>query len=126
MPEVWRLWHLCYPALDGLAGRRAGFEPVGRKEVFELILWRVVHEFFKDPLEVSERVGSVATDLLDESVDDRAAPTRVLAADKHPVLVAELGGTDGVSVRLLSNRMRPFRKQASRWGNCPMAYCSAL
>jgi len=78
------IWHLCYPALDGLAGRRAGCEPARRQEFFQLLLRRVVHELFKHPLEVSERVGSVAADLLDEGVDDRAAPAGVLAADEHP------------------------------------------
>ena len=40
-------------------------------------------------------VLSVAADLLDEGIDDGAAPTGFLATDKHPVLHAELGWTDG-------------------------------
>lgn len=40
-------------------------------------------------------VLSVAADLLDEGIDDGAAPTGFLATDKHPVLHAELGRTDG-------------------------------
>jgi hypothetical protein len=55
----------------------------------------VVHELFKDPLEVSERIGAVAADLFYEGVDDRAAPACVLAADEHPVLVPELGWASG-------------------------------
>jgi len=55
-----------------------------------------VHEFLEDPLEVGKGIGSVATDLLDESVDDRTAPAGGFAADEHPILVTELGGTDGV------------------------------
>lgn len=55
-----------------------------------------MHEFFEDPLEPGEGIDSVAADLLDEGVDDRAAPAGVLCADEHPVLVAEFGGTDGV------------------------------
>jgi hypothetical protein len=38
LPEFWRLWHPCCPALNGLAGVGAGFEPVGGQEVFELLL----------------------------------------------------------------------------------------
>lgn len=49
-----------------------------------------MHELSEHPLEVGERVCSVAADLFDEGVDDRAAPAGVLAADEHPVLVAEL------------------------------------
>jgi hypothetical protein len=55
-----------------------------------------LHELFKDPLEVSERVGAVAADLFYEGVDDRAAPAGVLAVDEHPVLVPEFGGADDV------------------------------
>lgn len=38
----------------------------------------------------------MAAHLLDEGVDDRAAPAGLLAADEHPVLVIEFCGTDGV------------------------------
>jgi len=38
----------------------------------------------------------VAAELLNEGVNDGAAPAGVLATDEHPVLVAELGGADGV------------------------------
>ncbi len=47
----------------GLAGSGTVFEPVGGQEVFELLLRWSCHELFKDPLEVSERLGSVAADL---------------------------------------------------------------
>jgi hypothetical protein len=81
------LWHLCYPALDGLTGGGPGLDPVDRQEGFELFCWRVVHQFFKHPLEVGEGVGTMAAHLFDEGVDDRTAPAGVLAADEHPVLV---------------------------------------
>ena len=55
-----------------------------------------MHEFLEDPLEVGKGIGSVATDLLDEGVDDRTAPAGVFAADEHPILVTEFGGTNGV------------------------------
>ncbi len=90
------LWRLCNSALGGLACGWAGLEPVGGQQVFELVRGRVVHELFEDPLEPGEGVGSVAADLLDEGVDDGAAPAGVRAADEHPVLVAEFGGADGV------------------------------
>ena len=38
----------------------------------------------------------MAADLLDEGVDHRRAPAGVLAADEHPILMAELGGADCV------------------------------
>jgi hypothetical protein len=56
----------------------------------------VVHQLLEDPLEVGVGIRSVAADLLDEGVDDGAAPAGVFAADEHPVLVAELSGVDGV------------------------------
>ncbi len=55
-----------------------------------------MHQFFKRPLEVGEGICPVAADLLDEGVEDRAAPAGVLAADEHPVLVSKFGGTDGI------------------------------
>jgi hypothetical protein len=36
LSEIWRLWLLCYAALDGLRGGGAGFDPVGWKEFVEL------------------------------------------------------------------------------------------
>jgi hypothetical protein len=50
---------------------------VGWKEFFELPGGRVVHQFFKHPFEVGEGIGPVAADLLDEGVEDRAAPPGV-------------------------------------------------
>ena len=96
MPEIWRLWHLCNATLDGLTRRRAGFDPVGGQQGFEFFRRGVVHQLFEDPLKVGEWIRSVAAHLLDECVDDRTAPAGVLAADEHPVLVAELGGADRV------------------------------
>jgi hypothetical protein len=55
-----------------------------------------VHQLFEDPLKGGEWVRTVAADVLDEGVNDRAAPAGVLATDEHPVLVAKLGGADGV------------------------------
>ena len=55
-----------------------------------------MHELAEYPLEVGEGVCAVAADVLDEGVDDGAAPSGVLAADEHPVFVAEFGGADGV------------------------------
>ena len=96
MLEIWWLWHLCNPALDGLTGGWAGFDPVGGQQSLQFFRRGVVHELFEDPLEVGERVRSVAAHLLDEGVNDRAAPAGVLTADEHPILVTELGGADGV------------------------------
>jgi hypothetical protein len=61
----------------------------------------VVHEFFKNPLEVGIRICASAADLLDPAlrdVDDGAAPAGVFASDEHPVFVAELGGANRVWV----------------------------
>ena len=55
-----------------------------------------MHQFFKHPFEVGEGIGPMAADLLNEGVEDRAAPAGVFAADEHPVLVPELGGADGI------------------------------
>jgi hypothetical protein len=55
-----------------------------------------VHQLLEDPLEVGEWIRSVAADLLDECIDNCAAPAGMLAADEHPILVAELGRADGV------------------------------
>ena len=96
MPEVLDLWLLCCRDLDDLIGCGAGLDPVGGQQGFEFFRGGVTHEFVEYPLEVGERVATVAADLLDEGVDDGAAPASVLAADEHPVLVAELGGPDGV------------------------------
>jgi hypothetical protein len=46
-----------------------------------------VHELFKDPIEVGERVSPVAADLFDEGVDDRTAPAGVFTANEQPVFV---------------------------------------
>ena len=96
MPEIWRLWHLCNATLDGLIGCRAGIDPVDGLRGFEIFRRVVIHQLFEDPLEVGKGIRAVAADLLDESVNDCAAPAGVLAADKHPVLVAELTGADRV------------------------------
>lgn len=61
----------------------------------------VVHEFFKNPLEVGIRICASAADLLDPAlrdVDDGAAPAGVFASDEHPVFVAEFGGANRVWV----------------------------
>ena len=55
-----------------------------------------MHELFKHPLEVGERVGTMHADLLDEGVDHGTAPVDVFATDEHPVLVAQFGGADRV------------------------------
>ena len=55
-----------------------------------------MHQFFKHPLEVGEGIGPMAADLLDEGVEDCAAPTGVFATDEHPVLVPEFGGADRI------------------------------
>jgi hypothetical protein len=36
LPEIWRIWHLCNAALDGLAGGGSGLDPVGGRQVFVL------------------------------------------------------------------------------------------
>ena len=38
----------------------------------------------------------MAADLLDKSIEERAAQAVVFAADEHPVSVPELGGANGV------------------------------
>lgn len=53
-----------------------------------------MHEFIENPFKVGVGIIPVAADLLDEGVDDGAAPAGVLAADKHPVLHSELGRTN--------------------------------
>lgn len=53
-----------------------------------------MHEFFKDPFEVGGGGELVTTDLLDEGIDDGAAPAGFLSSDKHPILCAEFGGPD--------------------------------
>ena len=53
-----------------------------------------MHEFFKNPFKVGEGIKVVAAHLLDEGVDDGAAPAGFFTANEHPVFHAELGGTD--------------------------------
>ena len=65
-----------------MRGGGAGFDPVGWKEFFELPGGRVVHQFFKHPFEVGEGIGPMAADLLDEGVEDCAAPTGVIAGPR--------------------------------------------
>ena len=60
-----------------------------------------MHQLLEDPLEGGEGIRAVAADLLDEGVNDRAAPAGVLAADEHPILVTELGGADGVFCEII-------------------------
>ncbi len=69
-------------------------QPCTWQELVELCgTWAgVVHEFLKHPLEVGIRICASATDLLDKGVDDGTSPAGVFAANKHPVLVSELGG----------------------------------
>ena len=74
---------------------------MGWKELFELPRGRVAHQFFKHSLEVGKGIWPVAADLLDEGVEDRAAPAGVFAADEHPVLVPEFVGADGVFVEVV-------------------------
>ena len=70
--------------------------PVHRKEFIKLVVARLVHEFFKDPLEVGVRIEAMTAHLFDEGVDDRATPAGFLAADEHPILEAQFGRADGV------------------------------
>ena len=55
-----------------------------------------MHQILEDPFEVGKGIRAVAADLLDEGVNDRTAPAGVLAADEHPVLVAELARADRI------------------------------
>jgi hypothetical protein len=55
-----------------------------------------VHELFEDSFKIGKGVCLVAADLLNEGVDDGAPPSGMLAANEHPVFVAEFGGADGV------------------------------
>jgi len=97
LPEVPNLSLLCCGDLDELIGcGGAGLEPVGWQQGFQFFRGGITHELVEDPLEPGEEILAVAAELLDEGVDDGAAPAGVLAADEHPILVAELGGTDGV------------------------------
>ena len=71
-------------------------DPAGREEFRVGFRRRVVHEFAEDPIEVGEGVEAVVADLLDEGVDDGAAPAGVGRSNEHPVFHSELAGTDGV------------------------------
>ena len=71
-----------------------GGDPGLREQCFVLLFGRVVHELLEDPLEVGERIEAVAADLLDEGVDDRAAPSGVFPSKEEPVLGADLGWAD--------------------------------
>jgi hypothetical protein len=89
--KMLNLWHLCYGCgldIDGSRSRCPRLEPVDWQEGFKLLGGRVVHELFKHPLKIGERVGLVAADLFDEGVDDRTAPAGVLTANQHPVHVS--------------------------------------
>jgi hypothetical protein len=76
------------PRAEGEGAEGERLEPVDWQEGFELLGGRVVHELFKHPLKIGERVGLVAADLFDEGVDDRTAPAGVLTANQHPVHVS--------------------------------------
>ena len=67
-----------------------------REELFVLVLGRVVHELLKDPFEVGKRIEAVASNLFDEGVDHRTAPTSVLPTDEHPILGTEFRRADSV------------------------------
>lgn len=56
-----------------------------------------MHEFSKDPFEVGIGIEAVAADLFDEGVDDGTAPTGFFTPDKHPIIHADLSGTNGVN-----------------------------
>ncbi len=71
-------------------------DPVHREKVVKLVIARVGHEFFENPLEVGVWVQAVAAHLFDEGVDDRATPAGFLAANEHPILKAQFGRADGV------------------------------
>jgi len=54
-----------------------GFQPSAWQQARQFSKVGVAHEFVEDPLEVGERVLAVATDLLDEGVDQPAAQGRL-------------------------------------------------
>ncbi len=58
---------------------------------------------------VNRRILAVALAGDDQRVDDRRTFAGVGVADKKPVLFANRGGPDGVSARLLSMRVSPWR-----------------
>ena len=113
LPEVWQLWDLGNSALDGLTGGRAGFDPVGGQQGLQFFRGRVVDQILQDPLEVGEKIRAVTADLLDEGVNDCAAPAGALAADEHPILVAELGGADGVFGKIIVELNLPVDEAGS-------------
>lgn len=92
-----------------------------------------MHEFLKHPLEVGVGICATAPDLFNEGVDDGTAPAGVFAANKHPVLVSEFGGTDRVfhgvvvkfelSVFKTRGELRPFVLSIMEQINC-LAYFS--
>ncbi len=49
------------PVLDGLTGRRAGFDPVDGQQCFKCFRGGVVHHLFEDPLEVDRVSPRTAT-----------------------------------------------------------------
>ena len=69
-------------------------DPVHGEEFFEFLFGRVVHECFKDPLEVGVGVEAVAADLFDEGVDDGTAPAGFFVSNEHPVFHAGFCGAD--------------------------------
>ena len=78
------------------SGSLAGLRPSSREQRAEVVLVGHAWQALEDPFEVGEGILAVTADLLDEGVDDGAAPPGLLVADEHPVFHAELGRTDGV------------------------------
>jgi hypothetical protein len=68
-----------------------GFDPTFRQEVLKFFFARIMHELFEDPFKVGEGIEAMTTHLLDEGVDDSAAPASAFVADEHPVLHSEFG-----------------------------------
>ena len=96
MVKVRELWHLCCVAALNRRVPSLRFDPGLREEPFQLVLWRVVHEFFKHPLKVGKGIVAVAAHLLNEGEDDGTPPSRFFSTNKHPILRAQLRWTDGI------------------------------
>lgn len=96
MVKVRDLWHLCCVSALNRRVPSLRFDPGLREEPFQLVLWRVVHEFVKHPLKVGKGIVAVAAHLLNEGEDDGTPPSRFFSTNKHPILRAQLRWTDGI------------------------------